>query len=385
MKKYIILITMSLLTASCTDKDKKNTLSEYLTPAGNTCSNTAKIIVSDTMKVEIPSDVYNNYHTIKKYGDYLYCMPMAAAKTKLTIFDISKGTYCKTIDMDPNLLRSREFTDFCVSTSDSIYLVTYPSNEIVIIDGNGTIKDRWDRNDMQVTMETDSLLSMTGFDINAIQIDRAADLLYASLCPVSRYELENTGNEVNRHGIYDLKKRKWIKFIAPYEGVMKMSNGGTYYFDLITPYQLFVEGKMYVTYMIDHNVYIYDLMSGRLTSEKDISPDDAETFPSPLRNPSYEAANELRRETSFYGQLNYHKTFGMFSRTYTYSLNQRKSSGIRQEICLYDSLFEPICRLPIKNGAVDCLCASEDGFIATKSDVNCPDDVFIYKFSICKK
>ena len=167
--------------------------------------------------------------------------------------------------------------------------------------------------------------------------------------------------DVNRHGVYDLEKKEWIKFMAPYEGVLKYKGIGGYYYDMQHPYQLLLNDTLYVTYPVDHKVYMYDAVNGNLLSEKDISPSVATDFPYPVEYyDDYDKLNELRRSTAYYGPLYYHSKVDMFSRFY--NIDPDVDSG-KRVIIVYDRDFNVLCEKIYPIDDINGISPTKDGFL----------------------
>ena len=100
------------------------------------------------------------------------------------------------------------------------------------------------------------------------------------------------------------------------------------------PFQLIVDRKMYVTYPVDHRVYIYNLATRKLVFEKDISPTFATQIPKPLYYAEAlddEKLTDLRSKTAYYGPLYFHSEPKLYSRFY----NLEKTDGkIRERAIL---------------------------------------------------
>ena len=189
------------------------------------------------------------------------------------------------------------------------------------------------------------------------------------MCPGSRYSIEKSDPSVPRHWIYDMNTNDWYGKIAPLEGVLKYSEG-LYYFDMMTPFHLVKDNLLYVTYMVDHSVYVYDINTGKLLVEKDISPEDAGVMVSPIETEiaSYENLSGLRRRAASYGPLYYHEKCNLFSRVYKYSLEQRKGFGIDLPIAIMLDTKGPEYRIKtFENGKI--MLNDGDEFSFTTEDI----------------
>ena len=203
------------------------------------------------------------------------------------------------------------------------------------------------------------------------------------MCPGSRYSIEKSDPSVPRHWIYDMNTKDWYGKIAPLEGVLKYSEG-LYYFDMMTPFHLVKDNLLYVTYMVDHSVYVYDINTGKLLVEKDISPEDAGVMVSPIETEiaSYENLSGLRSRAASYGPLYYHEKCNLFSRVYKYSLEQRKGSGNHMEVCIYDEDFNIVGSEIIKTGYIDFIFPTQDGFVAVAKNNTDADSVKFIRYKI---
>ena len=152
----------------------------------------------------------------------------------------------------------------------------------------------------------------------------------------------------------------------------------------MTPFHLVKDNLLYVTYMVDHSVYVYDINTGKLLVEKDISPEDAGVMVSPIETEiaSYENLSDLRRRAASYGPLYYHEKCNLFSRVYRYSLEQRNSSGNHMEVCIYDEDFNIVGSEIIKTGYIDFIFPTQDGFVAVAKNNTDADSVKFIRYKI---
>ncbi len=376
MKKVLFAVAISFLTCmsiGCSgDGHKKISMEDYLIPERNVSTGEYSLVLSDSVVCDVPEKEYNVYTQIQTVGSELYCFS-ALDPLRLSVYDIDSGVHTKSIVYDPNILRSREIIDYQVLSRDSILLVTAPGGAIVLSDGTGRICERW----------APELLGaeLTGGGGHSDYM--GAGKICLVMCPGTRYSIERPESDGPRHWIYNLETRMWDGEVAALEGALRYSDG-VYYFDMMIPYHL-VKGKfLYVTYMADHSVYVYDLKSGEMVLEKDISPEDAEKMPAPAAQEvaSYENLSALRRETAFYGPLCYHSKSRLFSRCYTYSLDKRKQTGYDKEVCIYDEDFNLVGSERFVNGEVRGIFPTHDGFVATRDVTSDADHVTFLKYRI---
>ena len=365
-------VAMAGIALGCSgNTHKKDSLEDYLVPERNVCSGKFSLKLTDSTVCEVPEKEYNMFTNIQAVGNELYCFSMLD-QLRLSVYDIASGAHTKSIVYDPNILRSREIVDYQVLSRDSILLVTAPSGAIVLSDGEGNIRERW----------TPELLGaeLTGGGCNADYMGDGKICLV--MCPGGRYSIERQAPDAPRHWIYNLKTGMWDGEVAPLDGVLKYSEG-VYYFDMMRPYHLVKDNRLYVTYMMDHSVYVYDLQTGKMLMEKDISPEDALELPEPVAQEvaTYESLSEMRRTTAFYGPLCYHSENGLFSRRYFYPLEQRKKNGYSMEICIYDDNFDLVGSAKIRTG-VELPFATPDGFVATASNDTDADNVTFLRYKI---
>lgn len=364
---FSVLVCM---TVAC--NGNKASLESYLTPERN--ANLGKVILEklDSVVCEVPENEYNSFTGIDENQDELYCHSILDP-LKITVYDIAKGEHVKTIDYDPNLLRAREILSYQVLSRDSILLVTTPGSKVVLTDGEGKILERWSPD------ISEGELCGGGVHYDYLNSGK----LCMVMCPGSRYSIEKSDPSVPRHWIYDMNTNDWYGKIAPLEGVLKYSEG-LYYFDMMTPFHLVKDNLLYVTYMVDHSVYVYDINTGKLLVEKDISPEDAGVMVSPIETEiaSYENLSGLRRRAASYGPLYYHEKCNLFSRVYKYSLEQRKGSGNHMEVCIYDDDFNIVGSEIIKTGYIDFIFPTQDGFVAVAKNNTDADSVKFIRYKI---
>ena len=326
----------------------------YRTPAfeGSYLDN-VDLIFEDTLQIPVPDNIMNFYmRTALIEERYLYGISILDP-LNICKFDIEKGELIDVISLDRNILGATDILSFAPLSEDSILIATWPQLSLFMIDSEGAVIDRWDMESLTIS-NASTLENFTYYG--------GEENLYCTLTP-GAYD-ERGEPCIMRHGVYSLKERQWISLFGPYEGVLKYKgDDNVYYPDMHHPYQL-VEGKnIYVTYPVDHKVYIYSKKTKKLESEVDISPEIATIIPLPLEyNMAIEdpkRLRELRNNSIYYGPLYYHKDLTMYSRFCNYKSNDEWM----RTIIVYDRDFNRLCEKSFLLNEILAIQPSAPGFI----------------------
>lgn len=211
---------------------------------------------------------------------------------------------------------------------DSIFCVeNYPLNIFIINKTGEIIYQINDKHQCYYDSINDDLLNV-GFGVLKINhFNNLSKTIFLSLIPGGNVDF--IGSELYyRHSIFNIKDNKWDLFYGNYEGVLKLKDNNVYFYDMHNPYSLILNNHNYVSYPVDHWIYVYDILSGNLLSKFACPGKETGILPKPLPPKIKDIKlNKLRRDTPFYGQVNYHKKSNLFTRYY-HSGNTKKSRSI---------------------------------------------------------
>jgi len=390
MRVTSITLICLLLTLSCSRKEEK-TLSFYRNPQ-NKAENKNSVFLNpvDTINIQVSSDKGNRFLQGYLYKDSLLYAVSLYEKLTIDIYDIKRKQFVNEIKIEPGPTRTLSIANFAVASPDSIFIIPSPNPGVHLINSKSELIKIWDKYDLQISESFDPILADQGFGIcgssglQNVTLDNQNNIMYMVLSPLST--IDEIGDPTpKRHGIYDLKNSKWIGLLAPYEGVLKNKGEGRYYFDMHHPYQLVVKGKLYVTYPVDHRVYVYNIASRKLILEKDISPTFATQIPEPLFDADafdYNKLVKLRGETAYYGPLYYHPSPKVYSRFY--NLEKKEGKTRERAIIIYDKDFNIISENVFPIDDITRIQASDDGFyVQPQPHILNADTLALIHFKIC--
>lgn len=385
--KKLSVVSLILLFMSCSTYDRK--WAEYATPSFQGNSEEVYLEKGDSVEIRVPDGHYNVLHNCQIYRDSILYAVSLSDGHRVSLYNIGSGTFMYDILVDKNTTGVLNISNFNVVSPDSIFFTTFPKTGLVLLDSKGRKQDIWQDDDMEIPAEMDPVLSSEFAFANMsylenFQYDKDNNLIYAVLSPFSAYD-ETGDPDVKRHEVYNIVSRKWEKVFAPYEGVLKYKGDKVYFYDMHHPYQTVLDGKVYVTYPVDHRVYIYDLTSGNLTGEKDISPSCAGRFSKPFDPAltSDDELNRLRRTTAYYGPLYYHPDVECFSRFYL--LGGVEGRGAEKAVIIYDKNFNIVYEQKFKANEVSRMVPADDGFLTIPYDPMNADTFTFVKYKICWK
>ncbi len=303
----------------------KHSIDDFLKPLSPIYANClASIDVRDSLKVLIPDNTYNFFHNTQILNDSLFYGINIFSPLRINVINLKTKEFVKTIDLDKNLLQTYEVNQFRVFTQDSIYISTYPNKGLFLVNSSGCPIKKWTDDDLNISSNVDDKFYKNGLaiaDLSGLEnFEIIGDSCYITVSPVSPKDFEGSP-KLRRHGIYDLKNNCWVSLYAPYEGVLKYKGSDVYFYDMHKPYRKVKGDKIYVSYPIDHNVYVYDFVTHNLLYNKSVAPSFAVDFPPPIPCHSRDndaLLNNLRKKTPFYGPLYYHSKVNCWSRFYNF-------------------------------------------------------------------
>ncbi|QZE15655.1 DUF4221 domain-containing protein [Halosquirtibacter laminarini] len=366
MRFLLIYTILSILLFSCNDKNKKvNIINNERSDI-----NSSFFIKQDSFRVKIPNNSYNYYHVVELYDNrYLFAVNLLAP-LQLNIIDLVEKKHIDQISIDPNLFKTTEITNMHVHNIDSIYFLSSQGPMVYLINRDGAEIDKWTSPELEIPYNLDSVLHSKGYGfatssyLEGPDVDVKNSLLFVKLSPIS--SMDEIGDvNIKRHGVYDLKKRKWKFIFGKYKGVLEKKKEGRYYYDMQHPYQLKNNNHVYVTYPVDHSIYSYDLETNQYLGKIENNIPISENFPSPLYGKKaldYSSLIALRKATPYYGPLYYHKESKKYSRFFNHIDKKHRS------IILFDENLKFIEIKTFKVSSISKIIACDDGFFAIQND-----------------
>ena len=377
--KRILFILSVIILSGC-----KQSLDHYLTPNFKQKHlNSASLLFKDTIKIPVPQESMDSYfmHTDLLEDRFIYGFGMYSPLS-MSVFDLNKKEFLNLVNFDRHLLNAMQIVNFKVISPDSIILTTNFNSSIFFVDRKGQIIDRWTGESLNISETEDVYIAEIGCSISSnsrlenLSYDKSSNLLYIPLGVDNILSLDYVN--AKRHGVYNLSQKKWQVLYGAYEGTLKHTNKGRYFYDMEYSYQLITPDYIYISYPVDHSVYIYDKTTFKLKEVKDISPSMATKTPAPLYDLDVEddrKLNNLRRAAPFYGPLYYHESINKFSRFYNEAKKENRPA--QRAIIIYDSDFNILEERAFPIQQISHIQPSPAGFIIQPYQMESDTAIFV--------
>ncbi len=304
----------------------------------------------------IENNVHGNYlkHQVVSDSIFIGINPFNDLNS-ISFFDIKNQKTLKKIYLDRNLFKYNLESFFAVAM-DSIYLTSYATRDIYLINSEGHKLNHWNLDNMNGK----SYPGLNGYFFSFslyknFIVDPHKNKLIASISDNVFHEEPGSSN-LPKIIIIDLEKNTIEDFIAPPEGRMK-SRGDLFFPDDIASAQFEKIGdSLYVSYPFDDLVTVYSLKTKKVIFYKNPS--------APIKLPLFEPVTlDKKKENSimwkyrssmpFYEDLNYHPESKIFSRIYHFEQDVEVTSTYRKSaILFFDSHLNYIDHKIIENGEI---------------------------------
>lgn len=311
--RIVILCSIIIHAISC---NKANSDLSYLLRAP---SNTPK----DSIEISFSQDVRLNLYTDKSEpltllrpflldNKYLYGILRKKPHDQLLCFDLDRQKFVSSISLTSDEVRDAGVNSFYVHSTDSIFFQTSNSAKIILIDSLGKTLLIKEASPDHTFVFPSFMPEHRGY------FDQPTNTYYSTVVPVGYFNTFDERFDTYRfQGIFRMDKLVAPTRYAPLEGVMKQKVNSFYPPDLSVPYNLILGNKAFVTYPMDHYIYIYDLktlelMDKRATSSS-VKVDLLKPIPKELIDSRQEIWN-FRITSSFYEPLFYHPKVKLFTR-----------------------------------------------------------------------
>jgi len=394
MSKTLLIILSLMLFFSC-EKFKKDDYNELgINPGyGKSINNTGKnITLKDSLSIKLPFSSPVQYLDSYIYNDSLFFG--IHNSNKIDVFNLLSQKHIKTLEFNEYEIGEGIFNVY-VKSLDSIYITNYYppkihhinyENKLINTISPGTLQ--LDINNEKVPKNVVNYRFPISLSYQKPSVNN--NLMYIAIEPIGASK-HSGFRETQRIGVFDLNKSKWLKSICKPEGIMSLE-GVFFNHDLMNPFFVRVEQKLYVTYPMSHYVYIYSL-DGDLIDKKLVSSSFIEETPTSLNKNDFEdkqKAWNYRIQTPFYGPLFYHKKAGVFSRIFHQEQNLYKIKGILNDgskrkgyVLYFDKNLKKIGEYEFKDAklGIGKVTPFDDGLLIGRSNFYWEnEDEFIKKF-----
>ncbi len=365
MKKFIIRILILNFLYSCstennydTDKYKQfETNPEYNLKV----KNKVKLKPIDTLNITTKNKPIH-YFSNDIYKDSLFFGIVSTFggkdRNKIDVYDLKNERFLKTIQVTDYKI-TQPMLNVSVHSLDTIIVTQAYPPEIKLINYTGNIVRNIKLGNIELNIDNPKAPKIDNYYLVRLNnkpriIDNK---LYFLIEPMGVANMPGFKN-AQRLAIYDLKNDTLLKAICPAKGPVAL-NGVFYLNQLMHPYFTINNNKIFMSYPIDHNVYIYDL-DGNFLEQKLVSASKFEKLPKPLKYSKIKNREYVRNwwiPIPFYGNLNYHSKAHLYTRIFHQSqplkmTNGKLNDGSKRKgyILIYDEQFNKLGEVPFDNG-----------------------------------
>lgn len=390
--KKILFLSILFFLFNCKEKSLKDYAILSENPGYNKKIKISKIsVIKDSLEITVPNGSPLNYFHNYIFSDTLFFG--IKDYNSLDVYNIRTQQFVKNIEIPRHELAS-EIQSLYVKSLDSIYVLNNYPPVFYHINYQGDILNKYEPGVLKLNIQNERIPSneiIYNFtNLNYQKPFLINNFIYLPINPFDSHHV--TGfTKAERIGIYDLKDRKWLKSICPPKGVFSIENV-FFNYDLSSPNYIFNNNHIYVSYPMDHYIYVYDV-EGNFIDKKLASSSYIKTFPPPLNKnqlKDFQSSWNFRIQTPFYGPLFYHKNINLFSRVFYQQQGLYKNNGELNDganrtayLIVFNSKLEKIDEIEFTNGSLGVSKVSplNDGILVGKSKTYWDNEnEFIHKY-----
>jgi hypothetical protein len=353
-------------------------------------SSALKIV--DSLLISIDSTVLTRYPEVFLFKDSLL---YGRSGSDFYTFDLKKERYLRSFSVDPNFIS--DIAGFYVATPDSIFLASEP-RVLYLIDSNGQLLKKWPLPEGQLSPKYD------GYDINYFSwwvkpiqsVDLHRGQIHLSFTNFDIWFFDDKNNYPG-HGVFDFRNGNWLSEFGIYPDSY-FEKGIKYPHVYTTPSVLAVDSITYISYPLDHYIYLFNNLTGRFIKKAQIQSNYLQETTEPLafENNDLQAERNFIIQSGYYGELNYHKEINKFTRIVRHNnelylanekLNKPQNKGL--SVLVMDDSLNVLFEAPMGNferlagfggdRRLSAGLATSDGFIGTeKYDDFSSEDLLYY-------
>ena len=323
--KYLFFLILSILCISCDNTEGKheNTKQNYEEFSYNgdydkKFDRKIELSLNDSLSMDTPPTSPNLYFDSYIYNDSLFFG--INPPNNIDVYNLNSKLFIKNIEIPEHILKG-DLQNIYVKSFDSIYATNYFPPIIYHLNYDGMVVNKIAGDVLKLNIQNERVpLNEVNyrfpFYLTYQKPQVIDDKLYLVIEPIGSAKRDGF-KKTQRIGVFDLHNSRWEKAICEPKGLMSLDK--TFFNqDLMNPYFIIVENKIYVTYPMSHYVYIYDL-DGECIDHKLISFSKIKKMPNPLTGKELNDRQKswnFRIMTPFYGPLFYHQNLKIFSRVF---------------------------------------------------------------------
>ncbi len=397
MRKILFkLIAVFFILTSCNNPNEK--LSILLKSPEVDRENRYEVYVSKKLNITVPKTKFCEYHEFAIYRDSLFYGVHITNSLNIDVYNLVNESFAYDIKVPEYLVKTNKIMNLFIQTPDSIFFQESFPPSVLIINSKGDLIKRFNiENNFENFENNADIPGLYTFHTIIGYIDpifnSSKNLLYLIMHPIGAHNSRGGYKNTYRVGVYDIEKANWLSFFGRPEGIMKFKGKLFYNYDLSIPYFLIVNDTAFITYPMDHYIYIYDISSGELIYKKAGNSQYCNKLPNPLKTSKIrdtQAAWNFRIQIPFYGPLFYNSKMNMFTRIFHFrqplkDVNGKLNSGKNRKgsIIIFDKDMNIVGETVFKNGSLGILKSlplSDGILMARQPHYWQSDDTLVYRY-----
>lgn len=262
------------------------------------------------------------------YGESLVYAFAKEEPGKLFVFDVIQGKFLREIVLDPEILDQDKMTTFYVLNPDSIFFMGSNGLSVRLAEGNGAVRSTWTAEVLGFGPVNNFLFPYFLPQYQAYFQSRS--LLHLTVVPAF-FPTKKGYEDQPLQVVVDLSKDRTKLAYGPAEGVMRFKESLVYPTDISFPYALVRGDTTFVSFPMDHFIYVYNNKSGKLLSKHGAASRHVSEFPAPVpadESKDYQRMWNFRIQTPFYEPLFYHARAKLYSRTVQHPQALKDEEGL---------------------------------------------------------
>ncbi|MBK8292091.1 MAG: DUF4221 family protein [Flammeovirgaceae bacterium] len=326
MYRYYLLIFVYGLIISCNKEKNITELASLLTAPNADFRDSLDIILNIEVKIKADSNFTYLRPTI--FSDTILLAYVKEKENIISIFNLKTKSHVRDFEISPLIQNRDKYSTFYIHNLDSIFMLTSNNTSIYLLNGNGGLIKSWSSFDLGITPPNTYIFPYF-LPQHSIYFNSKTNLVYASLIP-GYFPTSSNFEDVPQQVVFNLASNIIKLKYGPPEGVMKMKGDLVFPGDLSFPYSLTINEATYISYPLDHFVYIYNNETGILVEKKAVCSSEIKNFPFPLPSEMIkdtQAMWNFRVQTPFYEPLNYHSKVKLFTRAVHHPQELKEMSG----------------------------------------------------------
>lgn len=358
MKNILLYLIFIISLLSCQESIR---IKKHLKSPKIKYNSTYHLSLDNNLNIKVFDTQYNDYLHTHIFKDSLFYGVNREANNIIDIYNLKLNCQSDRITVNQDSINSEFVSSINVVSPDSIFFISSETLNLYLINSEGQIIKKWGKGKAYKISKDYELLYKLHFGLPTyspfFRINIRNNKIHAPIMFMGIDDLPQL-SIIKRIRVFDLNNNIGDHFYGELYGIMKEKGELIYPYDTHFPYLLVQENISYISYPLDHYVYMFDNETGKYLKKIPMSSKYIDKLQYPFKSNIGDQELWYKRiQMAFYGPLFYHEKINMYSRVVHHKQPLIDSAGNindgtqrRSSIIILDGNFNIVGEKKFENG-----------------------------------